>query len=263
MRSRVIRPEFWTDQKLADRCSIGARMLFIGTWMIASDNGVFLADARHIKAETFRYDSKIGPTAIARWLLELERGGFIVKFETRENPYYYIPNFLKHQEINRPSKWKYPDPPKELLSEYSLSTQLPLNPQTETETETETKEQAQPPKKTSARRPDFDLVSETIHKNTGQQPSAATVQKILTLCEKADIDPVGVIGLAEKQLLSPVAWVQTACADPDGWLDRAGGWGKFQQRLNHSRDGPVTLDTTGPEALGETLKRILSQGGKG
>jgi malonyl CoA-acyl carrier protein transacylase len=131
--------------------------------------------------------------------------------------------------------------------------------QSEAESKSKSKEQAQPPKKTSAARLDFDLVCESIHKNTNQEPSPKTVQKILTMCEKADLDPVGVVELAEKPLLNPVAWVQAACRDPDGWLDRIGGWGKFQDRLNHSRDGPVKLDSTGPEDMAGIIQRAISE----
>jgi hypothetical protein len=132
------------------------------------------------------------------------------------------------------------------------------------------KEQAQPRQKTSATRPDFDAVREAIRrnqKNTGQKPSLEVVQKILNLCREKDLDPVGVIELAEKPLKNPVAWMQAACRDPDCWLDRAGGWGKFQQRLNYARDGPVTLDTTGPEDMAGIIQRAMrdvkGQGGTG
>jgi hypothetical protein len=138
-------------------------------------------------------------------------------------------------------------------------------PQAQAQTQTQTEEQAQPPKKTSAARPDYNLVCESIHKNTKKKPTPEVVQKILNLCREKDLDPVGVIGLAEKPLSNPVAWVQTACRDPDGWLDRAGGWGRFQERLGRPRDGPVTLDMTEPEAIGGIIQRAMRQvqGGTG
>ncbi|STV36571.1 primosomal protein I [Klebsiella pneumoniae] len=38
-RIRTVKPEFWTDEKVVE-CSIPARLLFIGLFNFANDNGM-------------------------------------------------------------------------------------------------------------------------------------------------------------------------------------------------------------------------------
>lgn len=51
-RIRTIKPEFWEDEKLA-KLPIHARLLFIGTWNFADDNGVLLANPVLMKSHIF------------------------------------------------------------------------------------------------------------------------------------------------------------------------------------------------------------------
>ena len=44
-RIRTIKLEFWEDEKLA-KLPVHARLLFIGTWNFADDNGALLANPR-------------------------------------------------------------------------------------------------------------------------------------------------------------------------------------------------------------------------
>lgn len=140
-RSRMIKPEFWDDEKLST-VSRDARLTFVGLWTYADDYGVVKGNALWLKNHIFSYDD-IKVNQFEGWLKELEKIGCISPFTADNEKFYYISHFLKHQTINHPSKRLYPEPPQEItntLPEDSRSTPvvLPFETKTETETETET-----------------------------------------------------------------------------------------------------------------------------
>ena len=55
-RNRMIKSEFWTSEQIIF-CSPLARLLFIGLWNFADDNGVHPASYIKIKAEVFPGDN--------------------------------------------------------------------------------------------------------------------------------------------------------------------------------------------------------------
>ena len=57
-RIRTIKPEFWEDEKLA-KLPVHARLLFIGTWNFADDNGALLANPVLMKSHIFPYEDKL------------------------------------------------------------------------------------------------------------------------------------------------------------------------------------------------------------
>lgn len=108
-RMRMIKPEFWDDEKLAT-ISRDARLTFIGMWNNSDDYGVVKGHHAWLKNNIFPYDD-IKTSEFQKWLLELERIQVIFQFEVNSEKYYYIKNFQKHQTINRPSQIKNPTPP--------------------------------------------------------------------------------------------------------------------------------------------------------
>ena len=72
-RIRTIKPEFWEDEKLA-KLPIHARLLFIGTWNFADDNGVLLANPVLMKSHIFPYED-IGISTISEWIDMLVENG--------------------------------------------------------------------------------------------------------------------------------------------------------------------------------------------
>lgn len=98
-RIRTIKPDFWTDDKLTE-CSLSARLLFIGTWNFADDNGNLDRSAKQIKARVFPVDNiDCGPL-----LAELITQGLLIEYSVSGKNYLHIHGFAKHQLINRPSK---------------------------------------------------------------------------------------------------------------------------------------------------------------
>ena len=57
---------------------------------------------------------------LQKWLDELTGHGFIMPFEGNGESYFHIKHFKRHQVINRPSKFRNPQPPS--ITEDSVST---------------------------------------------------------------------------------------------------------------------------------------------
>ena len=92
-RQRTIKPDFYTDEKLA-RCSPHARLLFPGLWTLADKRGRLKDQPPVIHGAVFPFE----PTLDVDGLLgELDRGGFIVRYEVEDRRYISIPNFERHQ----------------------------------------------------------------------------------------------------------------------------------------------------------------------
>lgn len=100
-RIRTIKPEFWEDEKLA-KLPIHARLLFIGTWNFADDNGALLANPVLMKSHIFPYED-IGISTISEWIDMLVENGMLIRTTYNVKGYLVIRKFLIHQKINRKS----------------------------------------------------------------------------------------------------------------------------------------------------------------
>lgn len=56
MRTRLLKPEYWADSRMAD-LSDGTRLTYMGLWCLADDDGYFVWAVRDIAAELFRFQS--------------------------------------------------------------------------------------------------------------------------------------------------------------------------------------------------------------
>ena len=124
-RNRLIKKEFFRDPKIG-ALPFGARLLFQALWIAADDTGHAIADSRLIKGEAFPYDSEVTPETVSQWLALLSDAGMIVLYEVSGQKYLHIVNFLRHQTINKPSKFEYPKPIPVALLEDSISTTVAL-----------------------------------------------------------------------------------------------------------------------------------------
>ena len=100
-RIRTIKPEFWEDEKLA-KLPVYARLLFIGTWNFADDNGVLLANPVLMKSHIFPYED-IDISTISDWIDTLVENGMLIRTTYNGKDYLVIRKFLVHQKINRKS----------------------------------------------------------------------------------------------------------------------------------------------------------------
>lgn len=122
-RIRTIKPDFWTDEKIGTSLKRDERLLFIGLWNLADDQGVLKSSAAYIKGQLFSYDEELRTTTVTSWLTSLEKALMIVPFILNGESYYIIRTFQDHQLINRPSKPKFDQTLIDnILHEYSLNT---------------------------------------------------------------------------------------------------------------------------------------------
>ena len=91
-RARNIKPSFFTNDELAEIDPLG-RLLFIALWTMADREGRLEDRPRRIKAEALPYDD-----ADADALLDdLQRHGFILRYEVGGAWYIQVLAFTKHQ----------------------------------------------------------------------------------------------------------------------------------------------------------------------
>jgi hypothetical protein len=116
-RARMIKPDFWDDERLTCGTTMQARLVYIALWNFSDDYGTVKGNPLWLKNHVFPYDEGLTVAAFKGWLQELEAGLWLVPFEAKGESYYYLPNFTKHQRIDKPSKTiRNPSPPAEVIA---------------------------------------------------------------------------------------------------------------------------------------------------
>ena len=110
-RIRSIRPEFWEDPTIG-RLSRDARLLYIGLWNMADDEGRFRWNLRRIVGELFSFDADADVEA---WMRELTAARRVVRYSIDGEDLAFIPTFKEYQKPNRPTGSKLPEPTEESL----------------------------------------------------------------------------------------------------------------------------------------------------
>jgi len=105
-RIRSIKPEFPQSESMG-RVSRDARLLFVQLWCICDDHGRTRAASRMLASLLFPYDDD-APSLIDGWVSELVREGCVRVYEHDGAHFLEIPNWLKHQKIDKPSKPQFP-----------------------------------------------------------------------------------------------------------------------------------------------------------
>jgi hypothetical protein len=91
-RARNIKPGFYHNDTLAE-CSVWARLIFPGLWMMADRQGRLEDRPARIKAALLPYDAQ----NVDKLLTELHNHGFICRYSIGASKYIQIINFDKHQ----------------------------------------------------------------------------------------------------------------------------------------------------------------------
>ena len=112
----MIDPGIWTSEQV-NNLSRDARLLFIGLISNADDEGRLKGSPRYLKAIVFPYDN-IEPDQVGLWLTEVTAQKLALEYNVNGDQYLILPNFLKHQTINRPTASRLPGP---ALNEPSVS----------------------------------------------------------------------------------------------------------------------------------------------
>jgi hypothetical protein len=91
-KMRGIKPDIWTDESFVEVTPL-ARLLFIGLWGFACDNGHIENKPRQIKMRVLPADE----CDVADLVAELVGVGLVVN----DGDYLVVPNFSKHQKIDK------------------------------------------------------------------------------------------------------------------------------------------------------------------
>lgn len=122
-RIRSIKPEFWSDYRLAQDLTRDERLFYIALWNEADDEGRFLAHPRRLLGVVFPYDDDLHESFIERSLNRLAETGRLILYEVNGEPYGQLTKFKDHQRVNRPQPSKLPAPPEDTrLTEHSVNT---------------------------------------------------------------------------------------------------------------------------------------------
>jgi len=107
MRARWLKPEFFTDKKVAALGPIAA-LVFQALWCMADDGGTAPCDADTVKAQMFYRWSAVGVPEITGALHALAGAGRIVRYVVGDDTYCTIPTWETHQQVHKPSKFRNP-----------------------------------------------------------------------------------------------------------------------------------------------------------
>jgi hypothetical protein len=113
MRARWLKPEFFADKKIAQLGPIAA-LVYEALWCMADDGGTAPCDPDTVKAQMFYRWSAVGVPEISEALRHLSESGRIVVYDVGDDFYARIPTWKKHQQVHKPSKFRYPAQPKEV-----------------------------------------------------------------------------------------------------------------------------------------------------
>ncbi len=109
-RIRSIKPEFWSSPKVG-KVSRDARLLFIGLWNEADDDGRLLGQTKRLAGIIFPFDDDVESKQDEQWLVELQLAGLVVRYSVGDAGYLSIPGFNDHQKIDKRTPSRLPPPP--------------------------------------------------------------------------------------------------------------------------------------------------------
>lgn len=108
-RIRTVKPELFESETLA-RLSRDSRLTFIGLFTLADDLGRLRYLPKKIAGELFPHDEDVTHVEIDKWVAELESVDCVRLYEIDGKTYLYLPEWKKHQKIDRPSQSRIPEP---------------------------------------------------------------------------------------------------------------------------------------------------------
>lgn len=91
--------EFWLDEKIGS-LPPEARLLYIGTWSLADDNGVLRGNPAYIRSQLFAYDEEVTAADVRRWIELLTAERMLVPFTHCGEHYLLVRRFRDHQKID-------------------------------------------------------------------------------------------------------------------------------------------------------------------
>lgn len=101
-RIRTIKPEFWVDEKVVE-LDPWARLLFIGLWNFADDQGFIDHSPKRIKMQIFPGDI----TDVMPLLASLLEAGLLDEYEAPTGKVLHVRGWSKHQKVSNPASPRF------------------------------------------------------------------------------------------------------------------------------------------------------------
>jgi len=120
-RIRTIKPEFWTDETIVE-LDFADRLLFIGLWNFADDQGYMPLRPKRIKMQVFPGDDY----DVTGGLRRLWEASLVTLYASPEGPLLHIRNWSRHQKISNPAREKYSQSDLHEQAEWSTDVQSAL-----------------------------------------------------------------------------------------------------------------------------------------
>lgn len=109
-RIRSIKPEMPQDERIA-KLSIPAELLFVRLISMADDEGRFRAAVNGIIGFAFPDREDVTQAKVRRWLREIEAQELVLIYTHDGARFGAVRNFRKHQQINKATPSRLPEPP--------------------------------------------------------------------------------------------------------------------------------------------------------
>lgn len=109
-RIRSVKPSFWQSGSNA-KLSREARLLYIGLWSEADDEGRLIGSIVSLIGNLFPHDADVTPARMKKWLAQLTELGKVIPYDVDGITYLLIPTFTTHQKISHPTLSVLPNPP--------------------------------------------------------------------------------------------------------------------------------------------------------
>lgn len=109
-RKRMISPEIWESRSFS-RLSDFAKLIFIGLFSQADDEGYGNASPGYIRSKLFPNDEERRLTDIKKALSEIALGMSIKLYEVNGDSYYHLTHWSEWQKVDRPTKSRIPKEP--------------------------------------------------------------------------------------------------------------------------------------------------------
>lgn len=108
-RKRMIDPGIWDSEDFS-KLSILARLVFIGLFSQADDEGRGTANVKYLKSKLFPYDDDVSSVQIGKALKEIGAHMSIAFYAHEGKDYYVLESWESFQTINKPTASKIPLP---------------------------------------------------------------------------------------------------------------------------------------------------------
>jgi len=107
-RIRTIKPEI-LDDEIAAGLSDSAWRLWVSSWLLADDHGRLRGNPSYLRGTIWWHENH-SSKPIQKLIHELHSAGLLVQYEVGSQKYALVPNWKRHQRVDKPGKPRVPGP---------------------------------------------------------------------------------------------------------------------------------------------------------